>query len=159
MISQTTNNKDSGFTLLELMVVMAILSILAGVLWANFSSSFSKGRDSKRKQDLVMVGRSLELYWNDNKKYPNPTNPLPSWGQPFPHPTNLAVIYMQRLPTDPAYPGSSYCYDSDDNGSYYKLYANLENLRDSQVFTTPLPCPTTGEMLYNYAITSTNVSP
>lgn len=140
---------SNGFTLLELIVAMSIIAIVTTSLWGNFFTSLTKGRDARRKQDLESVTKALELYYNDNKAYPAA---IPTWGVPFIHPTNTAVIYMQKLPTDPAYPESTYCYSS--NGTYYKLYANLENRNDSKIFTTPIPC---NSVNYNYGISSPNV--
>lgn len=145
-----------GFTLVELMVVMAIIAILAATIWGNFFTSITKGKDSRRKQDLDSIAKALELYYNDMKAYPNPTNPLPNWGVPFPNPTKPAVLYMQKLPNDPAYPNASYCYTSDNLGTYYKLYANLENRNDLKVFVSPILCST---VYYNYGISSPNTTP
>jgi len=148
--------KNLGFTILELVIVMAIMALIAAVVYSNFSGSVKKGRDAKRKQDLDAAAKALELFYADFKAYPNPTlNILPTFGAPFANPTNTAVIYMQQFPVDPAYPNASYCYFSSD-GSYYKLYANLENLNDPKVFTTPIQC---GTSFYNYGISSQNTTP
>ncbi len=141
-----------GFTLIEIILVMAIMAILAGALWGNFFSSIIKGRDSRRKQDLESVTKALELYYYDMKAYPTA---LPGIGTPFIHPSDQNVIYMQRLPLDPSYPGNDYCYTSD--GSYYKYYAKLENLSDQKIFTTPAICQ--GNDGYNYGISSPNTTP
>ncbi len=146
--------RQAGFTLIELIVVMAILAILAGALWGNFFSSITKGRDSRRKQDLESVTKALELYFNDNKAYPTA---LPAAATPFLHPSDQNVVYMQRLPQDPSYPGADYCYMSD--GTYYKYYAKLENLSDPKIFTTPVACPLGGVPGYNYGISSPNTTP
>jgi general secretion pathway protein G len=144
------NMKNKGFTLLELIVAMAILAIITTALWGNFFSALYKGRDSRRKQDLESVTRALELYYHDNKAYPTA---LPSLGTPFVHPTNGAVIYMEKLPLDPASSGL-YCYNSD--GKSYKLFANLENTEDPKVLLTPAQCDSHD---FNYVITSSNVAP
>jgi len=147
---------NRGFTILELIIVMAIMAIIASVLYSNFAGSLAKGRDSRRKQDLEGAAKALELFYGDFRSYPNPTlNILPTWGAPFANPTNTAVIYMQQMPVDPAYPDKTYCYISE-NGSNYKLYANLENLNDPKVFTTPVQC---GTVYYNYGISSQNTTP
>ena len=142
---------QSGFTLLEIIIAMAVIAIISGALWGNFFSSLSKGRDSRRIQDLQSVAKALELYYADTKAYPTA---IPSWGVPFANQTNTAVIYMQKLPSDPAYPNATYCYTS--TGALYKLYANLENTGDPGVFVTPVLCST---VYYNYGISSQNTTP
>lgn len=142
---------QSGFTLLEIIIAMAIVAIVSGALWGNFFSSLSKGRDSRRKQDVQAVAKALELYYADGRAYPTA---LPSWGAPFANQSNTAVIYMQKLPNDPAYPNATYCYTS--TGAFYKLYANLENKGDPAVFVTPVLCST---VYYNYGVSSQNTTP
>lgn len=144
------NMKNNGFTLLELIVVMAILAIITTALWGNFFSALYKGRDSRRKQDLESITRALELYYNDNRAYPTA---LPSLGTPFTNPTNSSVVYMEKLPLDPASSGL-YCYNSDSKS--YKLFANIENTQDPKALVTPAQC---NGHDFNYIITSSNVAP
>ncbi len=140
-----------GFSLIELIVAMSIIAIVSGALWGNFFSSVIKGRDSRRKQDLDSIARALELYYTDMKAYPTG---LPPWGTSFTNPNNTSVIYMQKLPNDPMSPTYSYCYVSD--GSYYKLYANLQNTSDPKLLPALVSCQGVN---YNYGISSPNTSP
>lgn len=156
-IEQLSNSERKlGFTLIELVVAMAIIAVIAGTIWGNFFPSLRKGRDTRRKEDLQSIARALELYYNDSGSYPNSTNPLPNWGLAFNNPSNQSVIYMQKLPNDPSYPNKSYCYLSDNNGTYYKIYADLENMNDAEVFSTEVAC---GGDWYNYGISSPNTTP
>lgn len=148
----TIDNK--GLTLIELLIVMALISVLATALWGNFFSSLTKGRDSRRKQDLDAISKSLELYYNDSKAYPLPT--LIQWGSAFTNPNNSTVVYMQKVPSDPAYPSINYCYSSD--GTYYKLYAKMENTNDPKLIPTVTCAPSPG-VNYNYGISSPNTTP
>lgn len=149
----------SGFTLIELIIVMALIAILATAIWGNFFTSLTKGRDSRRKQDLDAVSKSVELFYADRKAYPLPTNV--SFGAAFYNPDNSSVIYMQKLPADPSYnpniSGSDYCYYSAD-GTYYRLYANLENTNDPKIIPT-VACPPASGLYYNYGISSPNTTP
>lgn len=142
-----------GFSLIELVIAMTIIAILSAALWGNFFSSIIKGRDSRRKQDIESVAKALELYYYDFRAYPTA---MPSWGQSFSHPTKGSVIYMQKLPTDPIYPKYSYCYTSDANGTYYKLYANLENTSDPKLLPALVVC---NGVNYNYGVSSPNATP
>lgn len=144
---------NTGMTLIELMIVMALIAILATAIWGNFFTSLTKGRDSRRKQDLDAVSKSLELYYFDNKSYPLPT--IIQWGSAFTHTTNSSVVYMQKLPADPSAPAYNYCYESD--GTYFKLYANLENTSDPKIIPTVTCAPSPG-VNYNYGISSPNKS-
>lgn len=121
-----------GFTLIELIVVMAILGILATVGLASFRSSQIKGRDAQRKNDFGQLQRALEAYFNDKGLYPL-TDDFPSAGAPWQDtlPSGGAgTLYIKEIPSDPA--AFSYEYESDD-GSYYKIFAFLENERDRDI--------------------------
>lgn len=137
---------------MELTIVMAIIALLSTLFWGNFMSTIFKGKDSRRKQDLVQITKALELYYNDVRAYPMP--PLP-FNQVFTNPVESSIIYMQKLPQDPSSPNRSYCYDSD--GTFYRLFANLENMKDPSVMQTPVTCISDGQN-YNYYISSPNVN-
>ena len=115
-------NKKSSFTLIELLIVIAILSLLAVGGIGQYYNSLKSGRDVRRKSDLQSIQKALETYYQDMGSYPAGTIP-----DPFCHPSGCATAqYMQKLPTDPG--GDAYVYDSD--GTYYKLYACIENPND-----------------------------
>ena len=125
--------KKKGFTLIELLVVIAILGILSTLGIISFKSSQVKARDAQRKSDLKQITQAMEMYYNDHQKYPESiegqVNGI-SWGEKFEDETG--TIYMQSLPNDPR--GSlSYFYETDELGSYYKIYAKLENINDSSI--------------------------
>ena len=54
-----------GFTLVELLIVMAIISILATLIVGGFRSSQMRGRDGARKSDLKQISNALELFYSD----------------------------------------------------------------------------------------------
>ncbi len=61
-----------GFTLTELLIVIAIIGILLSVTMVGFRSYKAKARDSERKTDLVSMQSGLESFYTINKEYPNP---------------------------------------------------------------------------------------
>jgi len=67
-------NEKRGFTLLELLVVISILSILITLGLSSFSTSQKKGRDAKRKSDLKEIQQALEQYYSVcGYQYPLPS--------------------------------------------------------------------------------------
>lgn len=151
-----------GFTLLELITVMAIIAILAGLLFGNFTNSLIKGRDSKRKQDLENVQKALEIYYYENNQYPTaiPGNAGLPWSSALVDNQAVPKTLMQKLPVDPfSSHGYSYVYQSD--GSYYKLYSCLENNQDSvynNIVGTP-DCGTGCSGVCHYGVASGNAIP
>jgi len=133
---QISRKNNEGFTLVELLVVVAIIALLASVVLASINTARAKGRDAKRFQDMHNMQVALDLYFNVNGSYP-PTTCIPdSWD-----PSGLASLdtgyttcwstlqtnlapYIKILPTDPASQnGDNYWYGSFKNGQGYELLA------------------------------------
>ncbi len=118
-------DRRSGFTLLELLVVIILLGVLSSLLVGNFFTSLKKGRDGRRKADLEEIRKSLEMYYEDKRAYP--TSIPSSSGFVFDGQFSDDVsgkVYMHKVPDDPMN-GKNYLYVSD--GQTYGLYTCLEN--------------------------------
>lgn len=61
-----------GFTLIELMIVVAVIAILAAIAYPSFIEQVRKARRSDAKQSLFNVAAQLETYYQDNKGYNDP---------------------------------------------------------------------------------------
>lgn len=59
-------NRQAGFSLIELMVVVAIIALLAGIVTALIGDAKAKARDTKRRADLHQIQTALELHRNDH---------------------------------------------------------------------------------------------
>lgn len=126
---------NSGFTLIEMLVVIFIICLLAVGIMLSIGDARSKARDTKRRVDLQQVSTALGLYFDEHDNtYPNSgvngvwrgtcsdygsygTSGLAGWVP------NLAPTYMPLLPVDPK-PIEPYgCYLYISNGVDYKLLA------------------------------------
>jgi len=61
---------QTGFTLVELLVVISIIGVLAGLLLINFVGVRGRAADAKAKSDLAQFQKALRLYYNDYAQYP-----------------------------------------------------------------------------------------
>ena len=127
-----------GFTLMELLIVMVILSILVAIATGSYASSSRRGRDNRRKNDLRSLATALEAYYNDKGVYPTGSGGIMmgcgaldaqacSWGGVFRDQYN--TLYMVLIPKDPI-TSQTYYYVSP-SGTNYKAYAKLENTKDA----------------------------
>lgn len=113
--------KSSGFSLVELIVIIAIIGILAAIVIASLSTARAKGRDAKRLNDLAQLQLALKLYSEANGEYPD----CPSFfifdtkekgGSACDDETALQTLMQDFIGSDLADPKSSgqyrYIYDS-----------------------------------------------
>ncbi|MGC9420970.1 MULTISPECIES: type II secretion system major pseudopilin GspG [Vibrio] len=103
--------KQSGFTLLEVMVVVVILGILASVVVPNLLGNKDKADQQKAITDIVALENALDMYRLDNSVYPTTDQGLDALvSKPSnPEPRNYRNDgYIRRLPKDPW--GNDYQY-------------------------------------------------
>lgn len=96
---------EAGFSLLELMVVVVILSILALVVVPRVIDRPDQARAARAKADIAAIASAVKLYRLDNYRYPTTEQGLAALVQKpggNPVPANWAQNgYMDRLPQDP----------------------------------------------------------
>jgi prepilin-type N-terminal cleavage/methylation domain-containing protein len=74
---QMITNKRQGFTLIEILIVVAIIAILASVVLVGLGPTQQAGRDARRIADLHGIQNGLELYYNRCGFYPGNAAPVP----------------------------------------------------------------------------------
>jgi len=62
---------QAGFTIIELLIVIAIIGILATLVLTNFQGAQAKSRDVTRKSDINSLYQKLEEFYNENGGYPD----------------------------------------------------------------------------------------
>lgn len=147
-----------GFTLIEILIVVAIIAILASVVLVGLGPTQQAGRDARRISDLASIQQGLELYYGKCGYYPGTltsgtcSGALPSAAS-YPASAGSSVyggvaaeltastagLGLSTMPNDPS-SGKTYRYTANAASSptSYILGATLENANNS-VFTTYTP--------------------
>jgi prepilin-type N-terminal cleavage/methylation domain-containing protein len=115
-----SKNKNSGFTLAEMLIALMIIGFLVTIGISSYSQSIKSSRDATRKADLQTISLALEKFKNDYDSYP--TNIT----------TSISPRYLNVVPTDPK-TKIPYKYEGSPNGcvistpcTNYILTATLE---------------------------------
>jgi len=135
-----------GFTLIEILIVVAIIAILASVVLVGLGPTQQAGRDARRISDLHEVQNGLELYFQKCGYYPGvtagPCDSTASTGY-----TTMAAVLtgssigVSTIPEDPMNTGS-HVYEFATNGAnatQYVLQADLENASSSVFISYSAP--------------------
>jgi general secretion pathway protein G len=116
---------DSGFTLIEIMVVMVIIAILGALIGPQILGRVDEARVTKAQADIRTLGTSLDLYRMDNFQYPTTAQGLQAL---VTRPDDPSVRnwktggYVQKLTKDPW--GNEYQYSfPGTRGGAYDLYS------------------------------------
>ena len=117
-------NNQKGFTLVELLIVIAIIAILSTLFINTSTINLKRGRDGRRKSDLESIRAGIETYKSDCNSYPAALTFGGSLvGSGNPSTCLAATTYISAVPQDPT-TGRSYLYWS--NGVTYEACAALE---------------------------------
>ncbi|MFA6158786.1 MAG: type II secretion system protein [Candidatus Paceibacterota bacterium] len=118
--------RKNAFTLVELLIVIAIIGVFTAVLFGSIASSRANSRDHKRIIDMKQIQIGLALYFDINREYPRPSPASEASDV-----GSLAPLVTQRfLPLIPADPtvGATYEYFTSGLGRKYCVGVKLENV-------------------------------
>jgi general secretion pathway protein G len=98
-----TSQRQHGFTLIEVMIVIVILGILAALIVPKVMGRPDEARVVAARQDIVTIMQALKLYKLDNRRYPSTDQGLDALVK---RPTAAPVpdnwkSYLERVPLDP----------------------------------------------------------
>lgn len=96
MIGRRLRRGHAGFTLIELIVVIAIMGILWGIALPNYRNSVVQAKEAVLKENLYRMRDAIDHYHADKGKFPESLQGLVEGG------------YLKALPTDPITGGTSW---------------------------------------------------
>jgi general secretion pathway protein G len=95
---------ESGFTLIELIVVVTIIGVLAGIAVVNVLHAQRKAAENVLRADLALMRKAIDDFYADKQRYPGSLQEL------------VDARYMRKLPPDPITNSSETWQDVFDTG-------------------------------------------
>jgi len=110
--------KQRGYTLIELLIVVAIIGLVAGIAIPNLLNALQRGRQKRTMADLRAVSQVIEMYQTDHQFYPAYTdvtaenlehllsayikryNPFDGWNRPFRYTSDGRHYTLKSLGSD-----------------------------------------------------------
>jgi len=137
-----------GFTLVELLIVMAVIAILIGIAVPSFRGMQMEANRTASQGNLQAIKLAFEAYYKNNGCYPTYTSPTGTeWQTEI---TGSNPPLLEVVPTDPVN-GQSYQLMKSPNGMYYIVYSTGEDqthscgVMNDGVYGT---MPSSGEVLF-----------
>jgi general secretion pathway protein G len=132
---QKITNRQTGFTIVELLIVIVVIGILAAISIVAYNGVQAKARDSQRISDLKSIVKALEAYKVNNGTYPTPVStPNASSWEVSTDGSNNATTFLaalvsptgvSKIPVDPINTGTALnpSVNSTTFEYFYYLYA------------------------------------
>jgi type IV pilus assembly protein PilA len=117
-ITRRTHRDDSGFTMIEVLVITLIIGILSGIALPLFHSQAKKAHGATAAADLRVAATAMESYFADNQTYGSPAQ-LATSGLTPSISTGSVVVVVQRS-------GAAYCLAAYRNTSTVTSTATLQ---------------------------------
>ncbi|MBI2569302.1 MAG: type II secretion system protein GspG [Candidatus Schekmanbacteria bacterium] len=121
---------QAGFSLMEIMVVVAIMGLLSSMVAIKVSSQSRKARCNAAKGEIGTIGNAIEAYHLDTGRYPQSLAGLTAddgignWGGPY-------LRKAKEVPVDPW--ATPYTYELEAGGSDYRVCAKGDEEYCSEV--------------------------
>lgn len=123
--------REGGFTLIELIIVMAIIAILASIAVPSYLSSMKAAKEAVLKEDLHVMRNAIDSYTMDKEKAPQSLDDLVQAG------------YLKSIPADPmTHSNQTWVTNTDD--TYQDLDESQPGIND--VHSGSQDLGTNGEM-------------
>src|SRR3954452_23347655 len=121
--SKINNLKSSGFTLLELMIVITIIIILAAIVLPQYQKTITAAREAVLREDLFNIRKLIDQYAADKGKLPQSIDDLVTSG------------YMREKPVDPFTDQSDWAPETGDDPNSDSGESGVVNLHSSSTET------------------------
>lgn len=95
---------ESGFTLIELMVVITIILVLAGIAAGQYQKTVLRAKETKLKSELAVIRRAIQDYTTDKECGPSSLDDL------------VSNNYLRMIPPDPITNAPDWTTKSDEVG-------------------------------------------
>jgi general secretion pathway protein G len=118
------NRRRSGFTLIEILVVIVVIAILATLVAPNIFQHVGAAKSATAKSQIEMLGAALDAYRLDNGRYPSTEQGLNAlWEKPtIDPPANWRAPYLRKpVPLDPWGHPYAYLFPGQVNTTGYDL--------------------------------------
>jgi general secretion pathway protein G len=112
---------QKGFSLIELIVVVTIIGILAGIALINVGTAQRKARETALRDNLHTMRKAIDNFYADKQRYPADLN-------------ELVPNYMRRLPKDPMTMADDWEVIMEDP---LALEGGIESETDPEAFAAP----------------------
>ena len=126
-----------GFTVIELLLVIAIIGLIASVLIVTLSEARAQARDAKRKIEVDTIRKAIEFYYIEYNRYPKKTkwasleeDPILDTGERF---SEAVGEWLPTIPKDPLWGQTketgepySYQYKTNPDATEYKIHVKME---------------------------------
>jgi general secretion pathway protein G len=119
-----TGPPRSGFTLIEILVVIVVIAILATLVAPNIFQHVGAAKDATAKSQIEMLSAALDAYRLDNGHYPSTEQSLNAlWEKPtIDPPANWRGPYLRKpVPVDPWQRPYIYLFPGQQNLNGYDL--------------------------------------
>jgi general secretion pathway protein G len=113
----STRKRQNGFTLIELIVVMAIIAVLSLVAVPVFTSTIRAAKEAALKEDLHVMRNAIQSYTMDKNKAPQSLDDLVQSG------------YLSAIPVDPM-TNSADTWQTDTDDTYSDLDQTESGITD-----------------------------
>ena len=105
---------SGGFTLIEIMIVFALIGILVGLALPRYQHSRRKAQEAVLKEDLYVMRDLINKYFTDKGKYPASIRTLVEEG------------YLRTIPVDPMTGSADTWQEIRETPSYDEMVPNME---------------------------------